>query len=263
LLVDEADTFLRDREELRGVLNAGHDRETPVMRCVGDDFEARRFAVFAPVAIAAIGNLPDTLADRSIIVSMRRKTPGDVVERCRRRERVALGDLRRKCERWALDHAGDLGDAAPTLPETLDDRAADNWEALLSIAEAAGERWSERAREAAVLLSGSGVAEDAATRSEMLLADLRVVFDEHQADRLPTKTILADLAILEGRPWAEANHGRPLSDHQLSRMLAQFAIRPLTIRLPDGSTPKGYRRESLEDAWRRYLPGATSATTPQ
>jgi putative DNA primase/helicase len=166
LLVDEADTFLRDREELRGVLNAGHDRETPVIRCVGDDFEARRFAVFAPVAIAAIGRLPDTIADRSIIVSMRRKTPGEAVERCRRRERAALGDLRRKCERWASDHAAALRDAAPRVPDELDDRAADNWEPLLAIADAAGPRWSERVRAAALLLSGTtSESDDGATRS--------------------------------------------------------------------------------------------------
>src|SRR5204862_4553478 len=38
ILVDEADTFLADQDELRGVLNAGHDRHSAVVpRCVGDD----------------------------------------------------------------------------------------------------------------------------------------------------------------------------------------------------------------------------------
>ena len=73
LLVDEADTFLRDRDDLRGVLNSGHLRASAVVvRTVGDEHEARLFSTWAPKAVALIGTLPDTLADRSIILSMRR-----------------------------------------------------------------------------------------------------------------------------------------------------------------------------------------------
>jgi putative DNA primase/helicase len=55
ILVDEADTFLADQDELRGILNAGHDRHSAVVpRCVGDDFEPKVFRVFGAVAIAAM-----------------------------------------------------------------------------------------------------------------------------------------------------------------------------------------------------------------
>jgi len=37
-------------------------------RCVGDDFEPKVFHVFGAVAIAAIGKLPDTLMDRSVVI---------------------------------------------------------------------------------------------------------------------------------------------------------------------------------------------------
>jgi hypothetical protein len=37
-----------------------------VIRSVGDDAERRPFSVFAPPAIAAIGNLPGTIADRAL-----------------------------------------------------------------------------------------------------------------------------------------------------------------------------------------------------
>lgn len=77
VLVDEADTFLRGNDELRGILNAGHRRDGCVIRSVGDDHEPRAFKVWAPVAIAMIGRLPDTLEDRSIVVSMRRKLPNE------------------------------------------------------------------------------------------------------------------------------------------------------------------------------------------
>ena len=84
LLIDEADTFLKGNEELRGILNSGHNRDlASVWRTVGEDHEPRRFDTWAPVAVAMIGRLPDTLADRSIEIDMRRKRPTDEVKKFR------------------------------------------------------------------------------------------------------------------------------------------------------------------------------------
>jgi putative DNA primase/helicase len=85
LVIDEADTFLKDNEELRGVLNAGHFRPNAyVIRAVPTDentWRPERFRVWGPVAIALIGRLPSTLADRSITIKLRRKAPGEKAER--------------------------------------------------------------------------------------------------------------------------------------------------------------------------------------
>jgi hypothetical protein len=60
----EREQFLREREELRGVLNAGHDPQSAkAARCVGDESEPRVFNVWAPVAFAGIGKQHDTLMD--------------------------------------------------------------------------------------------------------------------------------------------------------------------------------------------------------
>jgi hypothetical protein len=64
-LIDEADTFLKENDELRGILNTGHRRGGQVTRTIGDDHEPRQFSTWAPVAIAMIGRLPDTLEDRA------------------------------------------------------------------------------------------------------------------------------------------------------------------------------------------------------
>jgi putative DNA primase/helicase len=86
LLIDEADSFLRDNGELRGVLNSGHTRDTAfVIRTVGDEHEPRRFSTWGPKAIAIIGSLPDTLADRSIVVELQRKSASERVEKLRSR----------------------------------------------------------------------------------------------------------------------------------------------------------------------------------
>ena len=81
LLIDEADTFLRDSDELRGIINSGHNRGAAfVIRSVGDDHEPRQFMTWAPKVIALIGKLPPTLASRAIHIEMRRLGPGETVE---------------------------------------------------------------------------------------------------------------------------------------------------------------------------------------
>jgi hypothetical protein len=64
LLVDEADSFLRDNEELRGILNSGHTRDAAfVVRTVGDEHEPRRFSTWAPKAVALIGRLQSNVVN--------------------------------------------------------------------------------------------------------------------------------------------------------------------------------------------------------
>jgi putative DNA primase/helicase len=257
LLVDEGDTFLRDSEELRGVLNAGQRRGQAVMRAVGEDHEPRAFDVFAPVAIALIGALPDTIRDRAILVPMRRRTRVETVARLRWR---AFGrecePLRRQAARWAEDHAAALGDAEPALPTELDDRAQDGWEPLLAIADAAGGVWPDRARNAALVLSESRD-EDEASASVRLLADIRTAFEDCGADRLPTAKLKAALLAMEDRPWKDWRQGREITPRKIAELLRPFGIVSRSVRMPDGKTPKGYLRADCEDAFARYLPSDT------
>jgi putative DNA primase/helicase len=98
LLIDEADSFLMGNDELRGVLNSGHRRDTAkVIRPAGDEHEPRVFSTWGAKAIAQIGKLPATLEDRAIVLQMKRKNPGEPVEWFRP-ERISaeLEVLRRK-----------------------------------------------------------------------------------------------------------------------------------------------------------------------
>ncbi|MEI6219522.1 MAG: hypothetical protein WCP86_11535 [bacterium] len=62
LLVDEADTFIRGNEELRGILNSGHLRSAAVViRTAGGDFEPRTYRTWCPKVVALIGRLADTI----------------------------------------------------------------------------------------------------------------------------------------------------------------------------------------------------------
>jgi len=258
LLVDEADTFLAEHEELRGVLNSGHSRASAVVvrnvPVAGGDYEPRAFSTWAPKVIAKIGELPETLADRSIRLPMRRWTAAEeaTLEEFRR-DRVAEHELlRRKAWRWAQDNLDALRNADPLIPGALRGRVADNWRPLLAIADHAGGEWPEHARRAALRLSRPADDADQAP-SVQLLSDIRELFLDRAMDRLSSYDIVQALKGKEDRPWPEWRNGKPITAPQAARVLRPFGIRPKTIRVGD-KTPHGYLRNQFEDAWARYLP---------
>ena len=266
LLVDEADTFLAEADELRGVLNSGHRRGGQVVRTVGDDHEPRAFSTFAAVAIAIIGSLPETLADRSIIVDLKRRMPSEAVASFRFDRVAHLDVLARQAARWAQDHAGTIAAADPEMPG-IHNREADNWSPLFAIADVAGGGWPERAR-AAAAASHVAAGDDEASRTELLLGDICDIFAKREentgepVDRIPSADLVAALVAIEGRPWAELGRSRkPLTANGLARRLKPLGIMPDTIRLDEKRTIKGYRLHPFEEAFARYL-GAEGAFQP-
>ncbi len=254
LLIDEADTFLREREELRGILNSGHTQETAfVIRTVGDEHEPRCFSTWSPKVIALIGKLPSTLEDRSISVPMKRKAPGEAVTRLRLDRLKELADLRRRALRWAMDREVSLQSADPRVPEGLHDRAADNWRPLLAIADDAGGVWAEKARTAAQSLSNLDEG-DSSARIQ-LLADVRAAFETREVDRLFTGDLLGYLTGAEALSWGEWRRGKPLTAIGLARLLKPFGVAPRKIRIGE-ETRQGYQVERFADAFARYLPNA-------
>jgi len=269
MLLDEIDTMMKGdpekAEALRGLVNSGFDRagarHVKNVPTPDGGFEPRAFSTWCPMLLAGIGTLPDTVADRSVIVSMKRKRSDEAVKRLRARDGAELRELGRKAARWAADHGKALENADPKAPAQLHDRAADAWAPLFSIADLAGGEWPGRARRAAIELSGT----DDGTIREKLLSDIRTAFDAKKADRLSSDDLIAYLSGLDERPWAEFSRGKPLSKAKLAHLLRPLEIPPGSIRLDDGRTPKGYYRHAFEDAFTRYLPVALgrNATTPQ
>lgn len=254
LLVDEADAFMRDNEELRGLLNSGHTRDSAfVVRVVGDDFTPNRFSTWGCKAIAGIGHLADTLMDRAIVLPLRRKLAHESALRLRHVEPGLFDDLAAKLARFAQDNADAVRRARPALPAALNDRAQDNWEPLLSIAEVAGSNWPQLARNAALKLSGG---ESEPTTGDELLADIREVFATRRGAKISTADLLAVLCMDEEKPWATFNRGRPLSHHQLARKLKAYGIRSKNVRI-DHEVSKGFERAQFADTFARYLSSST------
>jgi putative DNA primase/helicase len=257
LLIDEVDTFFKERPELRGILNIGNVRDEAfvirteeVVRDGQRQFVPRKYPVFGPKVFAGIGRLADTLDDRCIRIPMRRKRPDEKRERFRRRK-FDPQPVCRKCRRWATDNKTVLAAAEPSLPDELNDRAADFWEPLLAVADAAGGSWPERARAAAVALSGDEEASSVASVGTQLLADIKALFAEAGTDRLSSVDMCEGLVKLEERPWCEFDHGRPLKPNRLARMLAPYNVGSRKIRL-EHATRQGYMVDDFADAWARY-----------
>jgi hypothetical protein len=261
-LIDEADTFVKDDEALRGILNSGHTKVAAnVVRNVeiNGEHKPRRFSTWAPKAIATIRELADTLEDRAIVLTLQRKPRSAKVERLRKRDNDEFAVLRRRAARWAADNFAKLVDPDPQIPDALNDRAADNWRPLLAIADLADGDWPERAREAARTISGEE--RDASAINVELLADIRKAFGESEC--MTSADLVAALVADPERPWATwGKNDKPLTQNQLARLLRPFAIISETVHPLGRPHAKGYLRVRFEDAWAVYVPGQNTSSQP-
>ena len=275
LLIDEADTFLKKRGELRGILNAGYTKETgfvmrvaPEMKSAGCRVESEehegngaserqnrgsrllRFSCWCPKVMASIGHLPETLADRCIRIRMQRKTPREQCQRLRDLDPALITTLRRQCVRFVADHALEIANARPVMPSGLNDREADLWEPLIVIGDLAGGRWRELARQAAV-----GLTESARGRNPIgsLLLDMWVIFLNARVDRMFSRTLAAHLNDLGDRSWAELKKAKVVDTLWLAKILHPYDIRSRTIWIGE-THAKGYLKKDLEVLFHRYIP---------
>ena len=263
LMIDEADAFMRENEELRGIINSGHTRDTAfVIRTTGDDHTPTRFSTWGAKAIAGIGRLADTLMDRSIILGLRRKLPTEQVERLRYAEPSLFPNLRSMLARFAEDCQEEVRLARPDLPESLNDRQQDNWEPLLAIAQVVGGDWPDKALKAALKLSGSESM--AQTIGTELLTDIRTIFENRDIDRIKTVDLIEALCDDSEAPWCTYNRGKPISDRQIASHLREYGIKSRNVRI-NGDVPKGYLLADFTDTFSRYTPVTPfpSATTLQ
>ncbi|MFD8087533.1 DUF3631 domain-containing protein [Kitasatospora sp. NPDC059722] len=266
LLVDEADTIFgspkaaEKNEEMRGLLNAGHQRDRYVLRVVGNDHTPRKFPTFAMAAIAGIGDLPDTIMDRSIVIRMRRRAEGERVAPYRTaRDRPALHAIRDKIARWTAPLADRALHLEPSMP--VEDRAADTWEPLVIIADLAGGPWPRLARQACKRMVDAEVqTEEDNPGGARILADIRRIFHAAgEPDSIATDQLLFNLNGDPEAPWAETSRGG-LTPRGLGAMLREFGISSGNVRMPDGTQRKGYLRNKFLDAWRRYCPAVHPVT---
>jgi hypothetical protein len=254
ILLDEVDAIFTGKkqsegaEDMRRVINNGYRIGAVVQRVGGKNRdEVQDFHVFTPVAMAGLGNLPDTLMTRSVILRMKRRRGGEKVQQFRDRLHRPEGQkLQTLIASWAatvetLEY--------PQLPEGVEDRDADVWEPLLMVADLAGGDWPQRAREACLKFIAEKP-ESSVSLGVRLLTDLKTIWPGNAAT-MSTTEILRGLCELDEAPWADL-YGEGLKPRKLAQLLGDYDIKSRDVRSTFG-VHKGYRREDLWDTWARYV----------
>ncbi|MET7424212.1 DUF3631 domain-containing protein [Dactylosporangium sp. NPDC005555] len=265
LLVDEADTIFGGKnaeanEDLRGLLNAGHQRNRPAIRWDNNLHRLEKIPTFAMAALAGIGAMPDTIEDRAVVVRMRRRMAGETVAPYRhRRDGPVLRKVAGELFQWLRGHLADLERAEPAMP--LEDRAADTWEPLIAVADLAGGNWPTRGRTAATVLTAEAEDTGHVSTRVRLLADIRTAFTTlGDPGAATTAELLAALNDDPEGPW-QGFGPAGMTGKRLGDLLREFGISSATIRFPVGQA-KGYHREAFTDAWKRYCPDRTVPSVP-
>jgi len=254
LLLDEIDSVFSDKknqnEELRSILNGGYRKGAKVGKCtmVGKKITTEQLEIFSAVALASLNILPDTIADRSIIINMKKRSPQEKIESYRQRlEKEKSKKLKSSIEKWAKENSG-IGKHYPDLPTEIHDRKADIWEPIITIADCAGKKIGQEARETAINLTMESTNQKP-TLGIQLLKDLKDLFLEKE--KLSTVEILSQLNNKEESPWGDF-YKNGLSPGKLASMLKPYGIRPKTMRI-NTSVFKGYEIDQFMDPWNRYI----------
>jgi len=262
LLIDEADTFLKDNDELRGVLNSGYTRAGAfVIRVEGESHEPVKFSTWGPKAISMIGTIPDTLQDRAVIIQLRRKAPGESASKLDIDFESECLDIRRKCRKWADDNLDELFITRPHMPNTNNDRMADNWMPLFTIAKVAGGDWPELIKKS--MLKMMDFSDDSI--GPMLLEDIQSIFKQNEVERIFSNDLVEALKGRSERPWCDWSRGKGLTQNGLARLLKPFEIKSKNMRIGK-DLRKGFSLDSFKDAFKRYVPlisPVSSVTTLQ
>ena len=254
ILVDEADTIFGGKnaeanEDLRGLLNAGHQRNRPTIRWDNARNRVEKIATFAMAALAGIGQMPDTIEDRAVVVRMRRRAPGEKVAPYRqRRDGPGLRQLANDLNQWLRSNIPALERATPVMP--LEDRAADTWEPLIAVADLAGGDWPERGRHAAEVMTAERDGNTVNSDRIRLLTDCRAAFGPH--DAIPTTVLLDRLKADPEAPWAEYGDNG-LTPMKLGALLREYDISSGNIRF-DHRTSQGLPAHRLPRRLATLLP---------
>lgn len=269
ILYDEIDTVFgpkaKEHEDIRAVINSGHRKGATAGRCVGvgTNMKTEEFPSYCAVAMAGIGDLPDTIMTRCIVVSMKKRKGTEYVKPWRLRIDAPMAEgLGLRLSYWAQGVIAQQESDPfkwPEMPQDIQDRDADMWEPLLVIADLVGADWPGKAREAACSVVAQKTDENA-TEGVLLLKDIQEIFYSKGLDKVATAELLTELCRIDESPWRSIGRGEtPLNPRGLAQLLKPYGIKSHNVRPKPDQVSKGYERADFEDAWERYLP--TSATS--
>jgi len=213
----------RYREQL-SILNNGYTQDGFVLRSRSGS--AYRYPVFVCAAFAGIGNLPGTLASRSIPISM--KPVPDSVDLEEYEPDLFRGEAARIAEvlqSWLAERGPEL-DLQPQMPEGLRSRRRQIMKVMIGIGDLAGPEWSKRIRQAAreIVLGISRTAK--VSPAEEIINVVTGV--TQQGVFLPTGDLIALLKIQRDHDsklgWATWLDDPIIAARQLANILKPYGI---------------------------------------
>lgn len=260
LFIDEVDTFLKNNDELIGIINAGIEKDgakaARLEKGVDGKFSPVSFDCFAFKVLAGISakTISDTITSRSIVIELKRRTNDQVIEKLRDAPEDIWENLKRKYLKAVAQYGEAIKNAKPSIPDFLGDRDGDKWYPLFALADLAGnEQLSRYVRECSRKLKYKD--DDSISVSYELLNDIRDIIETGNygaSDFISTADLIGKLIDNPELMWATYNRGQPLSPKQLARRLKEFDIRPRKFKR-FGQEVRGYGVESFADSFKRYL----------
>ncbi len=206
-----------------------------------------KYSCWCPKVIALIGEVPDTIADRSIVVKMSRKLTSEI---CAPLTELDAYEIRSKCARFALDAKESMARCDAIRGEGLNDRAADTFDPLYAIARLAGNDWETRLHAAALHLTSAARTEN--TGVELLL-DIASIFMQCGREKVFIWELAATLREGRGGLRSLALRNSAIEEHGIARILRSYGIQPRTLRIGK-EVHKGYEADSFREALTRYVP---------
>ncbi|MGO9443827.1 MAG: DUF3631 domain-containing protein, partial [Thiobacillaceae bacterium] len=220
-----------------------HSQSTPESRETG----LKKYSCWCPKVIAMIGQVPDTIADRSIVVPMSRKL---VTETCAPLAELNTAEIKAKCARFALDARDAVAQSPKIRGEGLNDRAADTFDPLYVIARLAGDGWEHKLHAAALALNAAAQSNNSGAE---LLLDILCIFIQSGREKI----LIRDLAVT----LREGGHGMKsfalkysdINEHRISQILRSYGVKTTTVR--DGKqVGRGYGLTQFQHTISRYVP---------
>lgn len=258
VLIDESDSIwggkgnVEKGEALRQIANSGFKRGQVVIRMGGKGMdEVKEFPVFSPLALAGIGTsaIPETIADRAIMIEMRRKHSHEEIDEFESDEVSEIFDaLHDEIVSMIASRGKELRAINVERLGALNARARDKWKPLLRIASLGGEEWLQMARQAAIALETGEENLDDMSEKLRLLRDIHGVFSASQI----TSSNLINLLMEDFE--SEWRYRQPFNQMVLSRMLKQYGIHTKLLGSGNDRGKRGYVLTEFEDVWNRYLP---------
>jgi hypothetical protein len=262
LLIDEFHRLLSKYPNLLDLFLLSYERDKKVTLANAETHQLDVFDCWSAKAVAYLGILDEQLRDRIIEIYLKRKPPGEKRARLRETSAEEWGALARKCLRWALDNREEVAAVKVAPLEVSNDRAGDNWEVLLMIAQVIDPEVEVRAR--AIALEEESNERDEDSVRVQVMKVLRKVFkakcreqglnfDDPKTDLAITlKELCSAINREEVGPWKEL--GKDVTSQWLVKVMRGYRIKAVRIKLTEESFlqskrvwGKAYRLKDLRE----------------